>query len=71
MKVVKKGEQMTTLAAIEPGNTFMRGAAVCVVTDQRDPDGDIQVVNLSTGELHRYPADDVVTPCTCKLDILF
>lgn len=70
MHVESKNGDNVELRTLQPGLTFLRGADVCVVTDQTDPDGDIQVVNLVSGELHRYPPDNVVTPCVCKLVVL-
>ena len=59
------------LKELNPGETYLWGANVCEVTDQKDPDGDIQVLNLSTGEIHRYPPDSIVTPCVCKITVLY
>lgn len=62
-------ETSVFLKELATGDTFSRGAHVCIVTDQIDPDGDIQVVDLATGELHRYPPDNKVTAVLCKIEV--
>lgn len=48
------------LSEVKPGTCFMRGSDVYIKTDEVDPDGDIQVVNLKDGSLHRYPSNNEV-----------
>ena len=48
------------LSEVKPGTCFMRGSDIYIKTDEIDPDGDIQVVNLKDGSLHRYPSNNEV-----------
>lgn len=55
-------EEQVLLWEISPGECFEVGGDVCLRTSEQDPDGDIQVVNLHTGDIHRYPPDSMWTP---------
>lgn len=55
------------LSEIRAGECFMRGEELFMKTTEADPDGDIQVVNMKSGEIHRYPPDNMVEPKNMKL----
>ena len=57
------------ISDIKTGDCFERGDSVCIKTNEADPDGDIQVVDLHTGVLHRYPPDNMVTPVKAMLKV--
>lgn len=66
MKVERVSDQVM-IKDVKPGECFERGHGICIKTTEKDPDGDIQVVDLRSGELHHYPADDKVTPLRAEI----
>lgn len=55
-------EEQKQLRDLNPGDCFEDNGQVCLRTSEWDPDGDIQVVNLHTGVIHRYPPDTMFAP---------
>ena len=49
-----------SLQDLQPGTAFRIGETLLMKTTETDPDGDVVCVDIHTGELHRFPADDVV-----------
>ena len=66
MKVeITTGQEL--LSEIKPGECFIRGEELFMKTTETDLDGDVQVVNMSNGEIHRYPPENMVEPKKMKI----
>lgn len=66
---VEASNELYNLSDLKAGSCFVRGERYYIKTTECDADGDIQVVDLNTGELHRYPPDNVITPVKAKMQI--
>ncbi len=65
---IDTGEIFTTLLEIKTAYCFEWEHHICIKTKEKDPDGDIQAVDLHTGAIHRLPPDLVVTPLKATID---
>lgn len=65
---IETGKRFTTIQEIKTADCFEWEKHICIKTKETDPDGDIQVVDLKTGEVHRLPPDTVVTPIVAIID---
>ena len=65
--VIETHTENIRIKDIKPGDNFKRGDMIFIRTNETDPDETIIVVDLETGEVHRYPPDDVVTPVEARI----
>lgn len=56
MKIdVNLPKELKSLSSIQPGTVFVHDGDVYEKSAETDPDGDIVVMKLSDGTIHRYP----------------
>ena len=66
MEIERVTEQVL-LSELKNGQCFERGDQICIKTNEADPDGDIITVELHTGDVHRFPPDNMVTPVNAMI----